>query len=311
MRYTKEQIHKSVEQLLKQAGVTKPPVPVERIARLRGAEVRYVSFQGDISGLVALEGGQPLIGVNMLHSKPRQRFTIAHELGHLELGHLEGSGEHSMRIDRDFKVMLRDNNSSPAEREANAYAAALLMPTSLLIKERELTGGIDTEDDRLIHLLASRYKVSTQAMTIRLANLANLLSLGLKTRFQQDKKAVSRKKWRADSNTGSHHFHGECFNSAEILFMSPLLISNPDTASDDLVERGQNTYRQRLASVLEPSRLGEFVAIEPESGRYFLGSTATAALVAARSAMPNNLFYLTRVGRETAHTFGGHATRIR
>jgi hypothetical protein len=27
--------------------------------------------------------------------------------------------------------------------------------------------------------------------------------------------------------------------------------------------------------------------------------------------MPNNLFYLTRVGRETAHTVGGHATRIR
>jgi hypothetical protein len=27
--------------------------------------------------------------------------------------------------------------------------------------------------------------------------------------------------------------------------------------------------------------------------------------------LPNNLFYLTRVGRETAHTVGGHATRIR
>jgi len=75
---------------------------------------------------------------------------------------------------------------------------------------------------------------------------------------------------------------------------------------DDLVERGQNTYQQRLASVLEPSHIGEFVAVEPDSGRYFLGSTASAALVAARAAMPNNLFYLTRVGRETAHTIGGH-----
>lgn len=73
---------------------------------------------------------------------------------------------------------------------------------------------------------------------------------------------------------------------------------------------GQSTYRQRLASILEPSHVGEFVAVEPDSGRYFLGTTASAALVAAHGAMPNTLFYLTRVGRETAHTVGGHATRI-
>ena len=85
------------------------------------------------------------------------------------------------------------------------------------------------------------------------------------------------------------------------LTMSSLLNSNQAT-NDDLVERGQSTYRRALASILEPSHLGEFVAVEPDSGRYFLGSTASAALVAAHSSMPNNLFYLTRVGRETAHT---------
>jgi hypothetical protein len=93
--------------------------------------------------------------------------------------------------------------------------------------------------------------------------------------------------------------------------MSSLLKSNPETANDDLVERGRSTYRQRLASILEPSHLGEFVAVEPDSGQYFLGRTASAALVTARAAMPDNLFYLTRVGQETAHTVGGHATRIR
>jgi Zn-dependent peptidase ImmA (M78 family) len=199
MKYTREQIHRSVEQLLNQAGITKPPVPIERIARLQGAEVRYVSFQGDISGLVAHEGGQALIGVNMLHSKPRQRFTIAHELGHLNLGHLEGSREHEIHVDRDFKVMLRDSKSSeasdPAEIQANAYAAELLMPTSMLLKEHELnTSGVDLEDDRLIHALATRYKVSTQAMIFRLANLADLLPLGSGTRFPRRKRAVSRKK---------------------------------------------------------------------------------------------------------------------
>lgn len=93
--------------------------------------------------------------------------------------------------------------------------------------------------------------------------------------------------------------------------MSSLPKSDPTTPSDDLVERGQTAYRRTLASVLEPSHDGEFVAVEPDSGQYFLGSTASAALVAAHTAIPNKLFYLTRVGRETAHTVGGHATRIR
>ena len=48
---------------------------------------------------------------------------------------------------------------------------------------------------------------------------------------------------------------------------------------DDLVERGQTTYRQRLASILEPSHDSEFVAVEPESGYYFLGATASGVLM--------------------------------
>jgi Zn-dependent peptidase ImmA (M78 family) len=199
MRYTREQITKLVEQLLKRASVTKPPVPVERIAQLLDVEIRYVSFQGDISGMVAREGKHPVIGVNTSHSTARQRFTIAHEIGHLELGHLpEGHGGDGVHIDRDFKVMLRDSNSSqatdPTEIEANAYAAALLMPRSMLIKEQELISGFDIEDDRLIQGLAARYKVSTQAMNFRLNNIASLLMPGLAVRLPQRKRVVSRKK---------------------------------------------------------------------------------------------------------------------
>ena len=93
--------------------------------------------------------------------------------------------------------------------------------------------------------------------------------------------------------------------------MSSRLNKNGAKIDEDLVERGSTTYRQRLASILEPSHDGEFVAVEPDSGQYFLGHTASAALVIAHTAIPNKLFYLTRVGRETAHTVGGHATRIR
>jgi len=84
-----------------------------------------------------------------------------------------------------------------------------------------------------------------------------------------------------------------------------------DIGPADLVEQGQSLYEGRLRSILDPEHTGEFVAIEPSTGQYFLGATATAALIAARAAMPDCLFFLTRVGRTSAHTIGGHASRIR
>jgi hypothetical protein len=80
---------------------------------------------------------------------------------------------------------------------------------------------------------------------------------------------------------------------------------------EDVVERGQKMYRQALSSILEPLHDGEYVAVEPVSGKYFLGRTASEALVSAHAALPDEIFYLTRVGRETAHTVGGYARGIR
>lgn len=162
-------IQKSVERLLKLVDNNEPPVPVERIARLRGIHLRYVPFEGEMSGLLFQEGGNIIIGVNELHPKTRQRFTIAHELGHLEL-----HNRSEFHIDRNFRILLRDERSSqaidPTEIEANAFAAELLMPKIML--ERDLRGHmVDYEDDELIRNLANRYKVSLQAMIFRLTNL--------------------------------------------------------------------------------------------------------------------------------------------
>ena len=78
-----------------------------------------------------------------------------------------------------------------------------------------------------------------------------------------------------------------------------------------LVQDGQAFYESHLKTKLEPYHSGEFVAIEPSAARYFLGETATAALVAARNAMPESQFFLTRVGRSTAHKIGSHGAGIR
>jgi len=81
--------------------------------------------------------------------------------------------------------------------------------------------------------------------------------------------------------------------------------------SSSLVEDGQAFYETHLKTALEPDHSGEFVAIEPSAARYFLGQTATAALLAARNAMPESQFFLTRIGKGTAHKIGGHGTGIR
>jgi hypothetical protein len=90
--------------------------------------------------------------------------------------------------------------------------------------------------------------------------------------------------------------------------MSTSLNSTPPLSKLD--QDGEDLYETQLKAILEPQHSGEFVAIEPSSGRYFLGETATAALVAARTAMPKSLFFLTRVGRTSAHKIGGHESRI-
>ncbi len=82
-------------------------------------------------------------------------------------------------------------------------------------------------------------------------------------------------------------------------------------ATDDLAESGQRLYDERLRALLEPEHEGEFVAIEPDTERYFLGQTGLAALRAGRRELPNKLFYLLRVGRDAAYRVGGYGARRR
>jgi hypothetical protein len=81
--------------------------------------------------------------------------------------------------------------------------------------------------------------------------------------------------------------------------------------SDALSENGQRLYDERLREQLEPEHIGEFVAIEPDTERYFLGSTGLAALRAGRQELPGKLFYLLRVGSDAAYRVGGYGSRRR
>lgn len=169
-------IRGTVARLLRENGIDDPPIPVEQICRAFGAEIRREPFNGDVSGALIRESDRIVIGVNALHARTRQRFTIAHEFGHLILhkGHLS-------HFDRaPFRINLRNTVSSqavdPEEIEANQFAAEILMPFALL--KRDLSSladrDFDVSDDEafgLVQMLAQRYEVSIQAMAIRLSSL--------------------------------------------------------------------------------------------------------------------------------------------
>jgi Zn-dependent peptidase ImmA (M78 family) len=134
-----------------------------------GAQVRYSPFNDDLSGMIYIKDGVPIIGVNSLHHPHRQRFTIAHELGHLELHREMITSE--VHVDKDFPVLMRDPKSArgteKVEIEANQFAAELLMPEAL-IKQALESEPFDIDDDRPIEELAKKFRVSRQALEYRI-----------------------------------------------------------------------------------------------------------------------------------------------
>jgi len=91
----------------------------------------------------------------------RQRFTLAHELGHYFLGHLDDGNIHFRDPAQNFNL----DNYDPYESEANKFAANLLMPKEkidFLLHDMKMT---------TIEGIAQALQVSPAAITYRLKNL--------------------------------------------------------------------------------------------------------------------------------------------
>ena len=74
--------------------------------------------------------------------------------------------------------------------------------------------------------------------------------------------------------------------------------------SDSVADQARKIYEERLKSELEPFHSNEFVAIEPESGDYFLGKTLSEAIGASRAKHPKKLAHAFRVGHRAAVHLG-------
>lgn len=163
-------IERQVTQLLAGAGVTAPPVPIERIIKSRGIKLHVTDLGKEASGVLVRGNSSLVIGVNRKDPRTRQRFTAAHELGHALLH--DGDPVH---YDPGFRVNLRSELSSQGvdveEVEANQFAASILMPSEFLLADPDAFL-IDAEDPEALAPLARKFGVSTLALSLRLSRLA-------------------------------------------------------------------------------------------------------------------------------------------
>ena len=110
-------------QVLIDCRVTQLPVRVTGICKHIGVPVRSYTPPGGGDGCSVVLGGRPVILISDRPPTARRRFTAAHELGHIMLGHLGECG---------LLCREEEGNNSPLEQSANAFAARLLAPSCVL-----------------------------------------------------------------------------------------------------------------------------------------------------------------------------------
>src|SRR5712692_8711048 len=127
---------KEAQKLLRKSKAGSIPIDLEKIASSLKIPVLYDEFDDHISGLLVVKNGKTSIGVNKKHHPNRQRFTIAHELGHYILHHkYREDPNNDIHIDKKWAYFRSDATGrgvDEQERQANQFAAELLMPEELV-----------------------------------------------------------------------------------------------------------------------------------------------------------------------------------
>lgn len=147
------------------------PIKVKTIAKAHGCRIIEAKLDAEVSGLLIRDNGSIVIAINDSEPETRQRFTVAHEIGHL----LMHRGR-PLLVDADVKINKRTPTNGFAtpteETEANRFAAALLMPAAEIervLKRMKLPTGRVSE--AIIAKLHQHFGVSEASMQYRLMNL--------------------------------------------------------------------------------------------------------------------------------------------
>lgn len=170
-------VRMEAEKIANRLGKGEVRIDVESIATSLGVEVVYADLGDEVSGLLISDGATAQVCVQETDPPVRQRFTIAHEIGHHFLRHQFVNGEH-VHVDKGNYISQRGPRASEGldakEVEANQFAASLLMPSKALRRRIEQLGLAGPLLDQHVSLLSREFEVSEQAMTIRLTSLGLL-----------------------------------------------------------------------------------------------------------------------------------------
>lgn len=138
-----------------------PPTNLTELARKLKANIHYKKLPPNCDGwTIALNPNfspevEYIILINRNRMPVRQRFTIAHEIGHIVLNHLN--------IKPAFQKTDKIHYSG-LERDADIFASELLMPTDFIIRKIE-EGMTDTKS------LSNHFNVSKRAIEIKLEEI--------------------------------------------------------------------------------------------------------------------------------------------
>ena len=109
--------------ILIKENISELPVNVVSLCKQLGIKVKYYIPLDGVDGECIIIKNTPYILINKNCSKQRKRFTIAHELGHILLGHI---GKCQLV---NSESSLTDND---IEQQANCFAVRLLAPACVL-----------------------------------------------------------------------------------------------------------------------------------------------------------------------------------
>lgn len=156
----------AVNEVLRNHWDWKVPVDLKRIAQslnIRVEPLSQLEQQEGISGSAFIDENNRMVAkYSPNESTNRQRFTIAHELGHFLLNHVT---RENTRYRADRINSFSSRTFDPSEAEANEFAANVLMPKPAIEHFMNNTELSSVEE------LASAFQVSEAAMYYRLKNL--------------------------------------------------------------------------------------------------------------------------------------------
>ena len=137
------------------------PMKIGELAKNLGVTVYSATLPSNISGEIKETDGKTVIKVNRHDTKPRQRFTLAHEIAHFLLH------KHLLRNGIVDDVLYRSSQSNAIEAEANRLAADILMPPNLINEILRNCSHL-TDRERKLEEVAQQLNISLTALKIRM-----------------------------------------------------------------------------------------------------------------------------------------------